>query len=158
MIIKEHSILNPPSDKRISEFELFHKIKLPESYVDFIKKFNGAIPNELIIKCDGQDRLVEKFLCLLEDPTSEPIQGQYDISVVIAQIEDRLTDDEDQIGSKIIPFAVVFGGDFLCMDFRNSKDNPSVILWDHVESDELSPVTYIAADSIDDFLKKIVVV
>lgn len=153
MNLKEDSILEAPSNSRINTFEEFHKIKLPESYINFIKGSNGAIPNELTIKSDGQDRLVEKFLCLLEDPGSEVIQGQYEISVVIAQIEDRLTDDEDLIGSNIIPFAVVFGGDFLCMDFRENGDNPSVILWDHEESDELDPITYTIADSFDSFLE-----
>ena len=153
MNLKEDSILDPPSDKRIGEFEQFYKIKLPETYINFVKSSNGAVPNELTIKCGGQSRLIEKFLCLLDDYRDDGVQGQYEISVVIAQIEDRLTDDDDLVGSNIIPFAVVFGGDFLCMDFRQSKENPSVIIWDHEESDELSPVTYTVADSINSFLE-----
>lgn len=155
MNFKKESILKPPSDKRINEFELFHKIKLPEGYVSFIKGSNGASPIELTVKVNDQDRLIEKFLCLLDDASSEEILGQYEISVVIAQIEDRLTNDEEQIGTNIIPFAILFGGDFLCMDFRVNDTNPTIILWDHEESDELDPVTYNVADSIDSFLKTI---
>lgn len=58
MGLKKESILQPPSDKRIGEFESFHKVKLPEDYISFIKSSNGAVQNELTIKVDDQDRLV----------------------------------------------------------------------------------------------------
>lgn len=89
---------------------------------------------------------------MLDDLRSETIQGQYETSVVIAQIEDRLTDDEDQIGTSVIPFAALFGGDFLCLDFRGSSTSPSIVLWSHDESDELDPVTYKVVDSFGGFL------
>ena len=107
------------------------------------------------IEVDGHSRLVERFLCLLDDPRNDLINGQYEISVVIAQIEDRLTDDEDQVGATLIPFAVLFGGDFLCIDFRLNRSTPTVVLWDHEESDELDPVTYQVADTFNEFLNRI---
>ncbi|TCI04926.1 SMI1/KNR4 family protein [Corallincola luteus] len=152
MNIKRETILPPPSAKRVKEFESFHRVKLPMEFIDFINSSNGGRPNKLVIEADSEDRLIEQFLCLLDDPRNEAVHGQYEISVVIAQIEDRLTDDEEQIGTTLIPFAAIFGGDFLCMDFRQQKDDPSIVLWDHNESDELEPVTYSVADSMGAFL------
>lgn len=154
MNIKKETILPPPSAKRIKEFESFHRVKLPLEFIDFIKSSNGGTPSKLVIKADGEDRFIERFLCLLDDPRNEAVHGQYEISVVIAQIEDRLTDDEEQIGTTLIPFAALFGGDFLCMDFRQQSNNPSIVLWDHNESDELAPVTYDTASSMSSFLEK----
>lgn len=90
---------------------------------------------------------------MLDDPKAEPVIGQYDIGVVIAQIEDRLTDDEDLVGTNLIPFASVFGGDFLCLDFRTLPSQPSVVLWDHNESDELEPVTFHVTDTFENFIE-----
>jgi len=153
--MKIQSSINAPSNQTIQNFETFYRVLLPQSFITFISAYNGAIPEKLIISANGQERLVEKFLCLLENPSDEPVEGQYDIGVVITQIEDRLTDDEDLIGANIIPFAAIFGGDFLCMDFRNNPENPNIILWDHNESDELDPVTYDVSVSFSDFFSAI---
>ena len=64
--------------------------------------------------------LIERFLCLLEDPEDDDENGWYDIEVVLSDIDTRLTDDEDLTGINIIPFAVLFAGDFLCLDFREN--------------------------------------
>lgn len=151
MAIKINSSLPPASRKSILSFESFYKIKLPESFLRFFENHHGAIPEKFIININGQDRVIERFLCLLENPSNEAIQGQYDIGVVITQIEDRLTDDEDMIGANIIPFASVFGGDFLCMDFRGSSEDPAIVLWDHNESDELEPITYTVNNTASGF-------
>ncbi|MEI5907423.1 hypothetical protein WAK64_10175 [Bacillus spongiae] len=36
--------------------------------------------------------------------------------------------------------AVLFAGDFLCLDYRESRNNPKVCEWDHEISAELEPV------------------
>jgi len=142
-----------PSDERLKKFQAFHRIKFPVSFVELIKRANGAKFQNENVTCGGESRLVERLLCLLDHPRSTPIAGQYEISVVIAQIEERLTDDDEQMGTTLIPFAVLFGGDFLCLDYRGGKVEPSVVLWDHEESDELEPVTYDVSRSFDEFLK-----
>ena len=128
MNFKENSICSFPNEDRIRTFENFNKIRLPNKYVLFINQFNGGEPIDLTLTVEGEERLIEKFLCLLDDPHADAIAGQYEIGVVLSQIEDRLTDDEDQIGAVIIPFAALFGGDFLCMDYRGNK-YPKVVVW-----------------------------
>jgi hypothetical protein len=156
MKVKSSSILERPTDATINSFENFCKVTLPSPFVEFIKQYNGAEPEKLIVRADNQERMIEKFLCLLQTPRMDSIQGPYDIRVVIAQIEDRLTDDENLVGTNVIPFAAVFGGDFLCLDYRDAPQSPSIVLWDHDESDELQPVTYPVSTNIEDFLKLII--
>lgn len=55
----------------------------------------------------------------------------YDIDVTLTQIEDRLTDIEDLIGIDILPVAFLFAGDFVCLDYRDNRENPSVCVWNH---------------------------
>lgn len=154
MSLIESSKYRAPSDERLEKFQDFHRIELPECFVKLIKRANGAQLSNESINCEGQDRLIERLLCILDDPKIDPEAGQYEISVVIAQIEDRLTDNEDQLGTVIVPFAVLFGGDFLCLDYRGNRKNPSVVLWDHEESDELDPVTYDVTDSMEELVKR----
>jgi len=73
------------------------------------------------------------------------------MEVVLSQIDTRLTDDENLIGANVIPIAALFAGDFVCLDFRNSE-TPSVVVWFHEESDELSPVTTKVAEDFTEFL------
>lgn len=151
MKINNNSILVAPSDERIESFEEYCGVMLPQDFILFIKKFNGAVPLTNIFFHDGREYVVERFLCLLEEPQSDAVNGWYDIEVVISQIDTRLTDDEDLVGANIIPFAVLFAGDYVCLDLRDSA-NPSVLIWFHEESDDLYPVTEQIAPNISEFL------
>lgn len=96
------------------------------------------------------DYIVERFLCILEDSESDEINGWYDIEVVITQIGERLTDNEDLIGMNVVPIAALIAGDFVCLDFRE-REEPSVVVWFHEESEEFSPVTKTVAQNISEF-------
>ncbi|EFI82832.1 SMI1/KNR4 family protein [Listeria grayi] len=48
--------------------------------------------------------------------------------------------------------AVLFAGDFLCLDFRESEEKPKTVVWNHEESNELEPVFYHVANSFDEFM------
>ena len=154
MDIAEISQLSGLTDECIVSFETFFKIKFPKSYIDFIKNYNGGKPKDLLINVDGEEKLVDRILCMMDDPTKNLIYGHYDLAVVVGQIEDRLTDNEDLIGIELVPIISMFGGDFICLDFRN-KGEPSIVLWDHNESDELSPETILVDSSSNDFFNKI---
>ncbi|USL40182.1 SMI1/KNR4 family protein [Priestia megaterium] len=47
---------------------------------------------------------------------------------------------------------VLFAGDLVCLDYRDSRDNPRVCVWDHENSAELEPITYHVADTFKEFL------
>ncbi|WP_240733022.1 SMI1/KNR4 family protein [Jeotgalibacillus sp. S-D1] len=121
MKIKRNSILQNPTDKRISAFENYCRVTLPTTFVDFIESYNGSIPITNNFPHEDYEILIERFLCLLNNPQDDDENGWYDIEVVLSQIDTRLTDNEDLIGAELIPYAELFVGDYVCLDFREKK-------------------------------------
>ncbi|MFC9710476.1 SMI1/KNR4 family protein [Paenibacillus sp. NPDC056933] len=104
-----------------------------------------CIPERRSFSCNSHNYLITRFLCILEDPTDNEL-GIFDIDATKSQL------DEDLIGVALLPVAVLFSGDFLCLDFRESRNSPNVCVWDHANSGEFDPVSYFLAESFKDFL------
>ena len=148
-------VTNPiaaPGANAVSSFEAYARQRLPDSFKDFLSYGNGGSPKRSTLTVGTEERVVERFLPLIDDPKQDPAQGQYDVSVVESQIGERLACDEDQTGCVLVPFAALFGGDFLCFDYRGGRDEPSVVIWDHETSDEFAPDTRDVADSFSAFV------
>ncbi len=143
-------VLPLPSDELVDVIEKRLRVFFPEPYRQFIKKYNGAVPVTNVFCHNQHEYLIERFLCILKDTELDESNGWYDIEVVITQIGERLTDNEDLIGMNVVPIAVLFAGDFVCLDFRESAD-PSVVVWYHEESGEFSPATKKVAPNISAF-------
>lgn len=153
MNIKEGTVINPlPNEELIAEKEKRWRITLPKDYKDFMLQYSGGIPVCNSFWCNNHNHAVNRFLCILKD-VKEGEFGWYDISVVESQIGERLTDNEDLIGIEVLPIAELFAGDYLCIDYRKSKLQPSICVWSHEESGEFDPVTYWVAGSFEDFCK-----
>lgn len=156
MKIEESSIILPlPTEVVIEIEESYWKVKLPVEYREFILKYNGGIPITNVFSCNTHEYVIERFLCILEDSEHNEL-GMYDIDVVLAQIEDRLTDNEDLIGVDLLPIASLFGGDFLCLNFKNDKNDPTVGVWKHDESYELEPMFFEGFASFKEFSESLV--
>lgn len=150
MEFKAGSSLTPPSDQRIEWFEKTYRVTLPPEYVAVLKVGNGAIPETNLFDQGGRERLIERMLCLLETPRTDP-NGWADITVVMTQLDARLVDDEQLVGMNVVPVAALFGGDFLCLDFRADAESPVVAVWDHEQSEEFQPQLETVADSFRQF-------
>lgn len=144
-------LLPLPDETLIEKEEYMWKIKLPSDYRNFLMKSNGGTPNKQEFKYNNHVYMVKSFLCILHDSENSEY-GFYDIDVVLTQIEDRLTSNEDLIGCELLPIAELFAGDYLCLDYSNNKDNPTICIWNHEESGELEPVTYFVANSFSEFI------
>lgn len=151
MDIKKDSIVSAPSDETIMELEEYSNVQYPCDYIKFLKRYNGAIPFDNKFVVNGYEYLIERFLCIMDDPDEDPV-GDYDISVVLTQLDERLTDNADLVGDELIPIAALFAGDFVCLDYRENQKKPSICVWDHEESDILKPVTYYITDEFDKFV------
>lgn len=125
---------------------------LARKFSNFFKQFNGGKPINGEFLCNNHSYVIDRFLCLLIEPNKN-VLGMYDIDVTLTQIEDRLTDNEDLIGVDMLPIAVLFAGDFVCLDYRADKQKPSICVWSHEESYELDPVTYNVTESFDSFIE-----
>lgn len=153
MNIQDNTVILPlPTDNLIKKREENWKVELPTDYKVFIKKSNGGIPQRRAFLFQNRDYVLQRFLCLLEN-ASESSLGWYDIDVVESQIGERLTDNLDLIGIEMLPIAEIFGGDYLCFDFRQDVTKPVVCLWFHELSGEFDPYTEKVADSFSEFLE-----
>jgi len=131
---------------------LCYKVNFPKSYITFLKKYNGAIPINCVFFFNEHEYLVERFLSFLGDKINEIEAGWTDIEVIVTQLDERLVSDGDILGMDIIPIAVLFAGDYICLDFRNNKVDPEVCIWDHEQSAPFQPVTKKIANCFNDFL------
>lgn len=153
MRFKRDSIVTPlPSIELIEEHEAFWSLTLPESFKEFMKNYNGVKVEGATFECNNRVYAIERFLCVIDD-VEKHLEGIYDMDVVFSQIGDRLTDNEDLVGAEMLPIACVFAGDFICLNFRNNRINPSVCVWSHEESGEFSPVTFEVSEDFDGFLE-----
>jgi len=132
--------LTPATDERIQWFEAAYRVKLPAAYVAVLKDGNGAVPVRRSFAQGKRERMIERMLCLLPKPSEDNVNGWYDLSVVLSQAEARLVDDQDLVGTNVVPFAALFAGDLLCLDYRRNPEAPSIAVWDHEQSDEFQPV------------------
>lgn len=155
MKMKEKSVELPlPTDLQIEEFEEYCEVKLPKEYKDFLKKINGGVPITNTFEFDESDYVIENFLCMLDNPDEHEEYGNYELQVIMSQLDERLCeeneDDDEDCSWPVIPIASLFGGDFICLDFRKSE-TPIIAIWDHEESEEYEPVLIKIADNINQF-------
>ncbi len=150
--IQEGSVIFPlPDEEALKKREKKWRLTLPETYREFLMKYNGAVPKDGSFFCNGRTYCVTRFLCVLDLVSDSPF-GQYDISVVESQIGERLTANEDLIGVELLPIAELFGGDYVCLDYRDGRAEPAVCVWSHEESGEFEPVTYEVAGRFEGFI------
>ncbi|MEK5439947.1 SMI1/KNR4 family protein [Paenibacillus odorifer] len=153
MNIKEDTIVYPlPIDSLLDKEESMWRVKLPIEYKVLLKKYNGGVPEYRSFLINQRSYAIDRFLCVLEETDSNDF-GIYDIDVTLTRIEDRLTENEDLVGVELLPIAILFSGDYLCLDFKVSNEIPAVCVWDHEESGELEPVTYLVSESFEEFLE-----
>jgi hypothetical protein len=145
--------LPPPSEDRIRWFEESYRVKLPSEYLELLRTANGAVPRDRVFSQGHKERSIERFLPLLEAPGDNREMGWYDLTSVLTQLDARLVDREDLVGMNVIPIAALFGGDFVCLDYRGGGAAPTVAVWDHEQSEELAPHLEEVADSFESFLR-----
>lgn len=150
MKIKEGTTIVAPTEERIKKLEAYSKINYPDSFIRFLNEYNGGIPitNSFIV--NNHEYVIERFLCISDNPKVSKL-GDYDISIVLSQIDERLTANPELIGDELIPIAALLAGDFVCLDFRDKKI-PTISIWLHEESDAFAPITENIANSFEKFI------
>ena len=152
MYQQNQSIIYPlPTDALLQEREVAWRVKLPDDYKEFIKKKNGFRPSKNLFSLQNRSFLIERFLCVLENTKDNPL-GMYDIDVVMSQLDERLFVHEDILGFELIPIVALYGGDFLCLNYLEDTENPSICIWYHEESYELEPAIELVAINFTEFL------
>ena len=152
MYQQNQSIIYPlPTDALLLEREVVWRVKLPDDYKEFIKKENGVIPSKRYFHFEHNEKVIDRFLAILAI-SGEKTEEDYDIGVVSTQLEGRIVFDEDNVGMQLIPIAALYGGDFLCLNYLEDTENPSICIWYHEESCELEPAIELVAINFTEFL------
>lgn len=152
MYQQNQSIIYPlPTDALLQEREVAWRVKLPDDYKEFIKRKNGFRPSKNLFSLTNRSFLIERFLSILENTKDNPL-GMYDIDVVMSQLDERLFVHEDILGFELIPIVALYGGDFLCLNYLEDTENPSICIWYHEESYELEPAIELVAINFTEFL------
>lgn len=166
---EQNSIIPIPSEHTIKETEEYFKQNFPKAYVKFIEEYNGCIPitnkfdfpREIFDLCPDEN--IKRFLYMIDDDKliyghcSYPVNGQetgvYNILVVDATLESRITPPEymDSYEYPLIPIALTGYHNYICLDYREDRGNPSICFWDNEESEEAQPVTITISNSFIDF-------
>ena len=148
---QDQSIIYPlPTDALLQEREVAWKVQLPEDYKKFIKNENALIPSKRYFHFGNNEKVIDRFLAILAISGEKP-EEVYDIGVVSTQLEGRIVFDEDYVGMQLIPIAALFGGDFLCLNYIEDPENPSICIWHHEESYELEPAIEFVANNFTVF-------
>jgi len=148
----DQSIIYPlPTEALLQEKEVAWKVRLPDDYKEFIKKENGVIPSKRYFHFRHNEKVIDRFLAIL-DISGEKAEEAYDIGVVSTQLEGRIVFDEDYVGMQLIPIAALFGGDFVCLNYIEDPENPSICIWYHEESYELEPAIEFVSNNFTEFL------
>ena len=140
-----------PTDALLQEREVVWRVKLPDDYKEFIKNENGLIPSKRYFHFRHNEIVIDRFLARLAI-SGEKSEEAYDIGVVSTQLEGRIVFDEDSVGMQLIPIAALFGGDFLCLNYAEEAEHPSICIWYHEESYELEPAIEFVANNFTEFL------
>lgn len=153
MTQQDQVIIYPlPTDALLQEREVAWKVRLPEDYKEFVKNENGLIPSKRYFHFGDNEKVIDRFLVILAISSEKP-EEVYDIGVVSTQLEGRIVFDEDYVGMQLIPIATLFGGDFVCLNYVEDPENPSMCIWYHEESNELEPAIELVANSFTEFLE-----
>jgi hypothetical protein len=147
----------PPGVERLNELAAYFGIKWPTDYLQFISRYNGGEPVSANISVGKAIRAIEFFLPILDDFKDPNLPGWRDLDVVISTLDERLTEDENETGNKVLPIAAIFAGDFICLDFRNNTASPGIVLWEHERSISFKPSYIFVANTFDEFLEQITV-
>ena len=140
-----------PTDALLQEREVVWRVKLPDDYKEFIKNENGLIPSKRYFHFRHNEKVIDRFLAILA-VSGEKADEAYDIGVVSTQLEGRIVFDEDSVVMQLIPIAALFGGDFICLNYIENPENPSICIWYHEESYELEPAIEFVANNFTEFL------
>jgi hypothetical protein len=128
--------------KAISAFEKEYNIKFPQEYITLVRfRDGGLLKKDLFFYQDGQRKrnCVADFLCWQKETLGENECIPYEVN-----------NPPEFFPRGLIPFAPDGGGNYLCFDYRNCKENPPIVFWHHeVEENE---GVFLLANSFDEFI------
>lgn len=106
--MKEWRYIKPlPSEGLISELEESLGYKFVDSYIDTVKKYNGARPPKSVFKvANSEEKTIKSFLSLNSSDTENIVNSNKIVS---------------NISENIFAFAIDNFGNYICFDINDNK-------------------------------------
>jgi hypothetical protein len=128
-------------------FEKDFDVQLPDIYKDLVRLRDGGLLQKDLFyynyKNDYWRNCVGRFLYWQKE----------DSSSYYSSLTNLYQDPPEFFPKGLIPFSQDGGGNYLCFDYRNSKENPPIVFWHHaVEENE--GIFYLA-DSFEEFINNL---
>jgi hypothetical protein len=125
----------------ISAFEKEHGIILPQEYIKLVRfRDGGLLKKDLFFYQDSREmrNCVADFLCWQKETLGENECVPYEVN-----------NPPEFFPKRLIPFAPDGGGNYVCFDYRDCKENPPIVFWHHEieENEGIFPL----ANSFDEF-------
>ncbi|MEB4759321.1 SMI1/KNR4 family protein [Chryseobacterium indologenes] len=131
----EKQLKNPQS---ISEVENIFGIKFPEDYKKIVLEHNGAMPTPNTI-----DTFREKGKAF-----GEVLNFNLDADENIISLYEEM---KNKLPTDVFPITMDPGGNFLCFDYRENKNNPKVLRWDHEQKFIIQDKELVIEDHENEF-------
>ncbi|HDR7393896.1 SMI1/KNR4 family protein [Bacillus toyonensis] len=129
------------TDEQIQQLEQYFGIKFPNDFIECVKKYDGGYPTPDTFDIPGQDEDSFNNLLTLDSERKSSILQTYE------GIKERLVD-------KVYPFGRDSFGNFLCFDYRNNPQSPTVVFWDH-EVEEMEEAIFPVCTSFTELLNSL---
>lgn len=131
----------------LSLFEQKMSVVFPKEYKGMVSIRDGGILDKDIFIYKGIDSFysncIGRFLYLNDN-------DKYSYYSYMLNV---YNDPPEFFPDGLIPFAPDGGGNYICFDYRNCKENPPIVFWDHgVEENE--GIFYLA-DSFNEFINNL---
>ncbi len=146
----DSSIFAGPVDKRVIA-EISQRFPLPADFVQHMTAMHGGQPNINSVNLRGETFYVAEFLTFLDSKSelAGELRPHFEYTDtderVVKSVTSVMQYDRNFFLDEFVPFAAtqtemcLDRGDvsFFCLDYRASRDIPSVVLWDaHAATDE----------------------
>ena len=128
----------------IKLFEKTHDILLPEKYIEYVNNKEGIVLEKDTFRYWDQNNwcinFIGRFLCW----ANNNLYSYY------SYLSNVYNDPPEFFPNDLIPFAPDGGGNYICFDYRNCREDPPIVYWDHgIEENE---GIFHLADSFEEFL------
>ena len=131
----------------ITNYEKMKELKFPKLYKKLVRFHDGGTLKKNIFTYMYNEILDENVVGFFLPWQKETlgIEGEY--------IIDQIESPPEFFPKGLIPFAPDGGGNYLCFDYRNCRENPPIVYWDHgIEENE---GIFFLADSFEEFINSL---
>lgn len=134
---------HPLRDDLIDGVSKIIQFKLPQDYVECVKQYHGCQPKHgsLTIMVGGEPWGIG-FGSLL---TLDPLESDENVIESLSTLR-----KVHGVPQYYLPIVVGGGGDYLCLDYSESNNNPKVVFWFHEL--EASEAIFPVANSFSELL------